>query len=72
MDCQETPDIEDIMDVNVCIGDNICIKAEVEPNPASYLLPGKSLLFLIVLTQILHHMLEDIFVFLEKMLVGAP
>lgn len=71
MNCKENSEIEDIEDVNVCTGDNVCIKAEVV-DLASYLLPGKSLLFLIALMHILHHLPEDIFLFLGKMLTGAP
>ncbi|CAH6778351.1 hyaluronidase PH-20 [Phodopus roborovskii] len=63
MTCEERSDIEYVGNVNVCTGNDVCIKAEVDPNLASYLLPGKSLLFLIALTQILDHMPEDIFLF---------
>ncbi|XP_059113422.1 hyaluronidase PH-20-like [Peromyscus eremicus] len=72
MNCKENSEIEDVEDVNVCTGDKVCIKAEVEPDLASYLLPGKSLVFLTALMHILHHLPEDIFLFLGKILVGAP
>ncbi|XP_031236637.1 hyaluronidase PH-20 [Mastomys coucha] len=72
MTCAETSDIQMVQDVNVCIGDNVCIKASVEPNPAFYLLPGKSLLFMTILAHMLHHLPRDVFDFPQKMLVSAP
>uniref|UniRef100_A0A8C6H9T6 Hyaluronidase n=1 Tax=Mus spicilegus TaxID=10103 RepID=A0A8C6H9T6_MUSSI len=72
MTCKETSDIKNVQDVNVCIGDNVCIKAKVEPNPAFYLLPGKSLLFMTTLGHVLYHLPQDIFVFPRKTLVSTP
>ncbi|XP_034375443.1 hyaluronidase PH-20-like [Arvicanthis niloticus] len=71
MTCEETSNIKNVQDVNVCIGDNVCIKAKVEPNPAFALLPGKSFLFMTTLAHMLHHLPQDIFVFPQKMLVSA-
>ncbi|XP_051007522.1 hyaluronidase PH-20-like [Acomys russatus] len=70
--CKENSHIDYIPDVNVCTGDNVCIKALVEPNPAFHLLPGQRLLFMTMLTHVLLHLPQDIFVFPGKMLVGAP
>lgn len=70
--CKERSDIEYIESVNVCTGDNVCIKDFVVPNLAPYLLPGKGILLLTVLMHVLHHLLEDRLTFLGKMLVDAP
>ncbi|XP_028618490.1 hyaluronidase PH-20 [Grammomys surdaster] len=72
MTCEETSDIKTVRNVNVCIGDNVCIEAKVQPNPAFALLPGKSFLFMTTLAHVLHHLPQDIFVFPQKMLVSAP
>ncbi|CAO2602639.1 Hyal4 [Lemmus lemmus] len=72
MKCKERSDIEYVESVNVCTGDNICIKALVEPNLAPYLLPGKSILLLSALVHVLRHLLEDRLAFLGKMLAAAP
>ncbi|XP_052028790.1 hyaluronidase PH-20-like [Apodemus sylvaticus] len=68
MTCEETSNIKKVRNVNVCIGDNVCIKAKVEPNPAIYLVPGKSLLFMTSLAHMLRYLPQDIFVFPQKML----
>ncbi|XP_075810091.1 hyaluronidase PH-20-like [Microtus pennsylvanicus] len=70
--CVERSDIESVESVSVCTGDNVCIRAPVEPNLSPRLLPGKGVLLLTVLTHVLHHLLEESLAFLGKMLVGAP
>ncbi|KAH0502905.1 Hyaluronidase-4 [Microtus ochrogaster] len=70
--CMARSDIESVESVSVCTGDNVCIKAPVEPNLSPCLLPGKGILLLTVLTHVLHHLLEESLAFRGKMLVGAP
>ncbi|XP_038175354.1 hyaluronidase PH-20-like [Arvicola amphibius] len=72
MNCTERSDIKSVESVSVCTGDNVCIKAPVEPNLAPRLLLGKGILLLTVLSHVLHHLLDESLAFLGKMLVGAP
>ncbi|XP_055464118.1 hyaluronidase PH-20-like [Psammomys obesus] len=65
MNCEENPHIDYVPEVKVCTGDNVCIESHVEPDPAFYLLPGKRLLVLTVLTHILLHLPQDSFFFRE-------
>nr|XP_021494449.1 hyaluronidase PH-20-like [Meriones unguiculatus] len=72
MNCKERLDIEKVENITVCTDNAICISTHVEPSPAFYLLPEKSLLFLTAVTHILYHLLQEPSHFLRKVSVGTP
>jgi hypothetical protein len=70
MNSKEGLDIEKVGNVRVSTGHDICLN--VGATPAFYLLPGRSLLFLMVVTHILYQLLQRPTNFLRKTSVGTP